>query len=316
MNHLEFAGDYRQPRLGAHPRAHEPAGAGEAEFTFGDFIDIINPLQHIPLVSTLYREITGDEISPHARILGGTLFGGAGGFLSSIANVLYEEIAGEDVGETVIAFFTGPGEPGEEDPGEPQFADVDDGVFPAAGDDAMALPAPLETSAGPAQALPPAPQTGADAAAVLPQAAPGVLTGQDALNALFLDLRGGAATPPALPLAPAEAPAEARSLPLPGRAGQEGQAAEAMKAYPLPPRHVRVTPPAPPPAAAEPAGSAEAAPHPLVFAQESAGGDVADRMMQALDKYRTMAQQDRAATRRDRDESEEELRWQSDPAGS
>jgi hypothetical protein len=303
MNHLEFAGDYRQPRLGAHPRAHEPAGAGEAEFSFGDFIDIINPLQHIPLISTLYREITGDEISPHARVLGGTLYGGAGGFLSSIANVFYEEIAGEDVGETVIAFFTGPG---EEDAGEPQFADrEDDDVIPAAGE-AMA---PLETAAGPDPAPQAATQDAAEAGAML--------TGQDALNALFLDLRGGAATPPSLP----PVPAEARELPLPDRPGRDGQAAEALKDYPLPPRHVRVAPPSPPPPAA-----AEAAPHSLVFAQEAGEEAIADRMMQALDKYRTMAQQDRAATRgdgnqrdggqRDGDESEEKLRWQSDPAGS
>ncbi|MBT5663730.1 MAG: hypothetical protein HOJ06_00205, partial [Rhodospirillaceae bacterium] len=43
---------------------------GEDGLTFGDVLDIINPLQHIPVVSTLYRELTGDEISPGARMAG------------------------------------------------------------------------------------------------------------------------------------------------------------------------------------------------------------------------------------------------------
>ncbi len=33
-------------------------------FSFGDIVDIINPLQHIPVVSTIYREMTGDDIGP------------------------------------------------------------------------------------------------------------------------------------------------------------------------------------------------------------------------------------------------------------
>ena len=41
----------------------------EAEFTFDDLIDVINPLQHLPIVSTIYRAITGDEITPHARAI-------------------------------------------------------------------------------------------------------------------------------------------------------------------------------------------------------------------------------------------------------
>src|SRR3546814_621509 len=137
MNDLEFVGDYRQPQLSARQRALGHDGSSAGDLTFGDFLDIINPLQHIPVVSTLYRAITGDEISPHARILGDTLFGGPTGFLSSIANVLYEEIAGEDVGETVIALFTGE----DEAPEPPQFAG--DGGTVSAAD---ALP---ETPPGP-----------------------------------------------------------------------------------------------------------------------------------------------------------------------
>ncbi|MBT5013959.1 MAG: hypothetical protein HON02_05865, partial [Rhodospirillaceae bacterium] len=34
---------------------------GADGFTFLDFLDIINPLQHIPVVGSLYRDMTGDE---------------------------------------------------------------------------------------------------------------------------------------------------------------------------------------------------------------------------------------------------------------
>ena len=51
--------------------------------TFGDVLDIINPLQHIPIVSSIYRMATGDEIGVGSRILGGALFGGPLGLLVS-----------------------------------------------------------------------------------------------------------------------------------------------------------------------------------------------------------------------------------------
>src|SRR5215470_6180450 len=30
-------------------------------FGFGDLVDIVNPLQHIPVVATIYRNMTGDR---------------------------------------------------------------------------------------------------------------------------------------------------------------------------------------------------------------------------------------------------------------
>ena len=37
------------------------------DFTFDDFLDIINPLQHLPIVSMIYRAITGDNIGLAGR---------------------------------------------------------------------------------------------------------------------------------------------------------------------------------------------------------------------------------------------------------
>lgn len=74
-------------------------------FTFGDFLDVINPLQHIPVVGTIYRHITGDEIKSGSRIAGDTLFGGLIGFAVGAANALLEDRTGKDAGEHVMAFF-------------------------------------------------------------------------------------------------------------------------------------------------------------------------------------------------------------------
>lgn len=66
-------------------------------FSFGEFLDIINPLQHIPIVSSFYRNMTGDSISPVARIVGGAIFGGPLGGLTSIAAAAIEEHSGTDI---------------------------------------------------------------------------------------------------------------------------------------------------------------------------------------------------------------------------
>ena len=79
----------------------------DGDFSFWDFIDIINPLQHIPLVSTAYRAITGDEIKAPARILGGAVFGGPLGAAFGVANAMTESATGGDIGETVTAFVSG-----------------------------------------------------------------------------------------------------------------------------------------------------------------------------------------------------------------
>ncbi len=80
---------------------------GEDGFGFDDLIDIINPLQHIPVVSTIYREITGDEIAPGPRMLGGGIVGGVVGFVASAANVIFEQETGKDVGGAVVAALVG-----------------------------------------------------------------------------------------------------------------------------------------------------------------------------------------------------------------
>ena len=63
---------------------------------FGELLDVINPLHHLPIVGNIYRNMTGDQISPVAQIIGGTVYGGGLGGLSAIANAAVQEHSGED----------------------------------------------------------------------------------------------------------------------------------------------------------------------------------------------------------------------------
>ncbi len=93
---------------GAAGRNADPleGGSGQEALGFFDLLDIVNPLQHIPVVSTVYRQVTGDEISAPARVLGGALFLGPIGFITSAFNAAVDAVSGSDVGETVWAAFS------------------------------------------------------------------------------------------------------------------------------------------------------------------------------------------------------------------
>jgi hypothetical protein len=75
------------------------------DFTFGDFVDLINPLQHLPVVSTLYRAITGDTIKAPEKIMGDTLYGGPLSGLSAIADTIYQQQTGKSFGDTVLGWL-------------------------------------------------------------------------------------------------------------------------------------------------------------------------------------------------------------------
>jgi len=91
--------------------SNEIAMFGEDGFGFDDFLDIINPLQHLPIISNIYREITGDELSPGSRIIGGGIFGGGIGLAASVVNTAIEAETGKDIGGHVLALFNEEGTP-------------------------------------------------------------------------------------------------------------------------------------------------------------------------------------------------------------
>jgi len=81
--------------------------SGDLDFSFDDLIDIVNPLQHLPVVGTIYRAITHDTIKTPEKIAGDTLYGGLWGFVSSVADTAFQAITGKNFGDTVLALFTG-----------------------------------------------------------------------------------------------------------------------------------------------------------------------------------------------------------------
>ena len=87
--------------------ASERAGAGETDagISFGDFLDIINPLQHIPIVNSIYREITGDQASVVSKVAGGALFGGVFGFVASLVDGIVETATGKDASSHLVALL-------------------------------------------------------------------------------------------------------------------------------------------------------------------------------------------------------------------
>lgn len=96
----------KQAEAAANGEAREHRGLfGPGGFKFSDFLDIINPLQHIPIVSTVYRALTGDQIEAGSRMAGGALFGGPIGLAASVVSAMINESTGKDPGEHAMAML-------------------------------------------------------------------------------------------------------------------------------------------------------------------------------------------------------------------
>lgn len=78
---------------------------GDDGFDLGDLVDIVNPLQHIPVIGSLYRQATGDEIGGAARFVGSGLFGGVVGMVASSATMALEAGTGRGADDLVLAVF-------------------------------------------------------------------------------------------------------------------------------------------------------------------------------------------------------------------
>lgn len=85
---------------GAEAQTHD------ADLRFGDLLDVVNPLQHIPGLASIYRGLTGDEISAPARILGAALYTGPVGFVLAAADAVFAEVNGRYLGDALVAAMT------------------------------------------------------------------------------------------------------------------------------------------------------------------------------------------------------------------
>ncbi|WPZ35468.1 hypothetical protein T8K17_04820 [Thalassobaculum sp. OXR-137] len=265
----------------------EPGTGGTNDsFGFADLLDVINPLQHIPVVSTLYRELTGDTISETARMAGGALWGGPAGVIGALANTITEGETGSDIGGTAMAYLRGE-EVGT--PAQDPAAMLADASQAAESGDPLAGPVPASVAAFADAAQPatpgsvPAAQAGAMALAAA-QAGPTPAGSQEFSGSAASRLdafiqRANAVRTPALTPARTQAadPAVNAVQSAPGRGAQPTGGKGLV---------VDVTPSAA--AQTAPARSAQApAGAPLTLAT---GGntDVANWMSRALDRYESM----------------------------
>lgn len=218
----------------APTKAGDDSGGG-----FATFLDVINPLQHIPVVSTLYRELTGDTISPAARIAGAALYGGPIGAGIAIVGAVAEQVSGESP-DQMLASALGFG-------GTTAVASVAPSATPAAtpsgliaeattrtAEPARTAPVVLASAETPAKPSPP-PTLSPAAASGVPQMSPAAF---DALIRAMGGQPGGAETAAAAAVA-------ATPGPVPATATAAAGSTEERRFFPA--RHTGVRAPRPVP---------------------------------------------------------------------
>lgn len=92
------------PAAASHREATDHHG-----FSFHDVLSALNPLQYLPVVGTIYRAVTGDEIPEVVRragsLLVSALLGGPVGVMIFIASTIAEKVTGIDPEKIVAAQF-------------------------------------------------------------------------------------------------------------------------------------------------------------------------------------------------------------------
>jgi len=84
-------------------------GAAPAEIGFDALFSSLNPLHHVPVVSSAYAAATGDRPVPAARILIATLIGGPIGLVTSVVDSILTEATGRGFAEHAWAMLQGAG---------------------------------------------------------------------------------------------------------------------------------------------------------------------------------------------------------------
>ena len=255
-------------------------------FGFHDVIDTLNPLQHIPVVSTVYRWLTGDNPGNVAEVVGDGIYVGPVGIGVGFMSIALKEETGKGPGEMAMAMIAGP--------------DTSESKVASAGAGATATPATpsqptaAAVAAAPASApasLPPPPVAGIPLTSVmgapLPPSRPPAAAASGAaatpeqafLNQKAAIQRGLYGPRPAVPDHPITQP-----IPL----HLNGPALPATSPRPI----LIPASGAQPAAASAPAAAGAPATLPSAALPANAPVDISQRMMEALDKYARL-QQDR-----------------------
>ena len=89
--------------------------SGTADLKFSDLVDMFNPLEHIPVLSSIYRSIVGEEINPVSRVVGDVVYGGVFGIgsavlggMGAVADAELAQGTGKDSSGQIIAALFGP----------------------------------------------------------------------------------------------------------------------------------------------------------------------------------------------------------------
>lgn len=195
-------------------RAEGRAPKGQ-ELSFGDLVDTLNPLQHLPLIGSAYRALTGDTMSAPAKVTGAAIYGGPAG---AVASVMGEAIdptkpaQTPDKPEPALA-FAAPSQAAAQNAEEnaAQIAAPDAAAHVAAktaANDTLTTASVVKSAASPAPAGPPLPKLSSEAFDALIRSFP-----QGGLSAPAADKAATATPVPSMPTASLTAKEEA-STPL------------------------------------------------------------------------------------------------------
>lgn len=197
-------------------------GESDDSPSFWDLLDVINPLQHIPIVNEIYQDLTGDKIGVAARLAGGGLFGGPIGLVASAIGCLVEEETGDTIGGHVVALF----KDDEAAPTQVAKADTEAAPQPQAAETKPAAMAPVHVAMA-SVSVPEAPP------ATPPQSAAPLMFSADGMINPTATAAAAVAAP--VPVTPAAAP-----MPL-------SNTSKTNRIMPVPARTVSTAEQAPPP---------------------------------------------------------------------
>jgi hypothetical protein len=121
---------------------------------FSDFVALLNPLQNLPVVGTIYRQMTGDVPHPAARVIGGLIWGGPIGLIGAALTYVAEQVSGKGTTEIVKSIFDGSATAPALADAAPPPGSADPAVEPVAAGVAPPMTAQAAAAAAPAPALP------------------------------------------------------------------------------------------------------------------------------------------------------------------
>jgi hypothetical protein len=93
-------------RIDENPESRKLFLGPDGEFGWDDFVDLINPLQHIPFLNIAYRAITGDEIYGAARMVDFALGPVAGA--STAIDLAVKSTTGDSLVDNAVAALFAP----------------------------------------------------------------------------------------------------------------------------------------------------------------------------------------------------------------